>query len=97
MFDWTVNLGSILIIAGFAVTGFVTYTKATAWLSIRFSKFEDTLGLHATQLVRHAERMDRYESRYVEIAQDLQRLIGRMESMDDWPPPDRRRHPREPK
>lgn len=91
MFDWTVNLGSLLIIAGFAVTGFVTYTKATAWLSIRFSKFEDTLSTHALQLGRHAERMDRYESRYVEIAQDLQRLIGRIEAQDDTPWPTNRR------
>ena len=88
---WSPYFGAILTVAGFAVTMFVVYTKATAWLAIKFSIFQNTLSEHALQLVKHSERMDRYEARYVEIAEDLQRLIGRMEGMDDTPWPRNRR------
>lgn len=84
---WSPYIGAGLTVAGFAITAFVVYTKATAWLAIQFSQFQGTLTEHARQLLLHSTRMDRYEARYVEIAEDLQRLIGRMEVMDDtsWP------------
>ena len=88
---WSPYLGAAMTVAGFAVTAFVVYTKATAWLAIQFSQFQNTLSEHAKQLILHASRMDRYESRYVEIAQDLQRLIGRMEVLDESPWPRNRR------
>ncbi len=81
-----ITLGAMLTAATFVLTVIVVYTKATTWLESRFTRFETTLFDHATQLSKHAERMDRYESRYVTIASDLQWLIGRMDG-------DRRRKP----
>lgn len=89
--SWSSYGSAILTVAGFAVTVFIVYTKATAWLAIQFAQFQGTLTEHAKQLILHASRMDRYESRYIEIAEDLQRLIGRMETMDDSPWPRNRR------
>ncbi len=65
----------------------VAYNKATSWLGVKLAEFTMTLETHGIQLQHHANRMDRYEQRYVEIAQDLQWLVGRTEG-------DRRRRPR---
>ena len=91
MNGWSPYLGALLTVSGFAITAFVVYTKATAWLAIQFAQFQSTLTEHAKQLILHASRMDRYEARYIEIAEDLQRLIGRMETLDDSPWPRNRR------
>ena len=45
--DWTLPLGSMLTIASLVITGFVTYTKATKWLAVQFTRFELTLTMHA--------------------------------------------------
>lgn len=78
-FDGTVTLGTVLSAVTFVLAFFVAYTKATAWLGEHLSRFDTTLKEHAAQLGKHAERMDRYEGRYVAIASDLQWLIGRMD------------------
>jgi len=90
-FDWTLSFGSLLTIVSFAIACIVTYTKATRWLATQFTRFELTLAMHAEQLGHHAERMDRYEGRYIEIAGQLQRIIGRIEEQDRSPFPRNRR------
>lgn len=86
-----VTFGNIVTIIAFIASCIVVYTKATAWLSIRFTRFEETLDRHSAQLDRHAERMSLYEERYIMIAENLQRIIGRLEGMDDSPWPRNRR------
>lgn len=78
-FDGTVTLGALISAATFLLGIIVAYTKGTNWLENRFTKFESTLDSHADQLTGHSSRMDRYEARYVEIANDLQWLVGRMD------------------
>ncbi len=85
-FDGTITLGAVLTAVSFVIGLIIAYTKATTWLENRFTRFETTLSGHASQLERQTERMDRYEERYVRIANDLQWLVGRMEG-------DRRRAP----
>lgn len=73
-FDGTITLGNLVSAAAFLVGILVAYTKAARWLT----RFETTVNGHTDELTKHSGRMDRYESRYVEIASDLQWLIGRM-------------------
>lgn len=88
-----VNVSLLIAIAGtacvcltFILTIFVAYTKATQWLSSKFedikitlAKFEITLTIHSKELLAHSARMDRYEDRYILIANRLQRILGRMD------------------
>jgi len=78
-----VTLGTILTIAtliGIAIT-----------FGRRMGTFETQLQTHSTNIQGHAARMDRYEARYVEIAGQLQRIIGRIEEQDRSPYPRNRR------
>jgi Na+-transporting NADH:ubiquinone oxidoreductase subunit NqrB len=78
-FDWTITLGTLLVAGTFAFSMFVAYTKATRWLEGQLVRFQVILDRHTEDLEKHAKRMDRYEERYVTIANQLQWLIGRME------------------
>jgi hypothetical protein len=78
-----VSLGTILTIA--------TLLGIAIRFGFRFGHFDTTLRAHTDNLARHAARMDRYEERYVQIANNLQRIIGRMEEQDRSPWPRNRR------
>lgn len=74
-FDWTVTLGNVLQLVtmiGLAIAGYYA-------ISARMAVFESMLAGHADTLKQHAQRLDLYEARIVEVIGDLQRLIGRME------------------
>ena len=84
--DPTVSLGTLVGVITIVVTIAVAYTRAVGWFHERFALMEATahsveamMLVHAKQLENHSQRMDRYEARYVDIARDLQRLVGRME------------------
>lgn len=78
-----VSLGTILTI--------VTLIGIAIRFGYRLGHFETTLNSHASRMTNHAERMDRYEARYMEIASQLQRIIGRIEEQDKSPFPRNRR------
>ncbi len=86
-FNGEITLGTLLNAVTYVAALIIAYNKATRWLDVKLAEFTITLGNHATQLSTHAQRMDRYEARYVDMASDLQYLAGRSDL-------DRRRNPR---
>lgn len=72
-------IGISCVCATFIITIFVTYTKATNWLGEKFQDITVTLAMHTQELRSHSERMDRYEERYIQIANRMQRILGRMD------------------
>jgi hypothetical protein len=66
-----VTLGDILTIC--------TLVGIAVAFGQRLGRFEQILHDHAKKLTEHGERLDRYESRLVDIVSDLQRVIGRVE------------------
>ncbi len=86
-FNNELTLGTLLSALTCVGALIVAYNKATSWLDVKLAEFTVTLNNHATQLSTHAQRMDRYEARYVDMASDLQYLAGRSDL-------DRRRNPR---
>ena len=71
------------------VTVAVAYNKVILWLGDRLTKFETHLATHATQLTAGVQdirdltdRLEKAEQRHFDLAQHLQRLIGRVETWD---------------
>ncbi len=78
-----ITLGTLLTIA--------TLIGIAISFGRRFGSLEAQLASHGTNLVKHAERMDRYEEHYMTIAGQMQRIIGRIEEQDKSPFPRNRR------
>ncbi len=78
-----ITLGTILTI--------VTLISIAIAFGRRFGNFETQLAAHGVNLVKHSERMDRYEEHYMTIAGQMQRIIGRIEEQDKSPFPRNRR------
>lgn len=85
-FDWTITLGN-LVSAAAIVMGF---WGASLRLTQRLSRFEATVEDHTNAISTHARKHERQDELLRDLMGDVQRLIGRLDSMTE-----RRRFPRE--
>ena len=79
-FDYTVSLGNILTILGFAWVVWMGVTRVYIMLDLRISRFEEILEGHAKTLAAHAGRMEKQDDLLLRLVGDVQRLIGYMEA-----------------
>lgn len=77
-----ISLGNIAIV--------VTLIGIAIRFGAKLGSIETTLKTHAETLTMHSSRLDAHETRFMRFVEDLQRMIGRVESMAE-----RRAHPRD--
>lgn len=76
MIEWTLTLGDLISGSVVAATVIGAYWALRSRMELLESKLLD----HATTLLRHSDRMDRHEARFLDVVSNLQRLIGRVEA-----------------
>lgn len=74
-FSAEVTLGNLAIV--------VTLIGIAVRFGFRVGMMENRLNEHAKTMIRHTERLDKYEERLVDITGHVQRLIGRLEATQD--------------
>lgn len=75
MLAWTFTLGDLVNAAIVTATIFGAYYAIKGQLTL----FKQTLDQHALTLSRHADRMDKYEGKILDLVADLNRYIGQTE------------------
>lgn len=77
-FDWTLHFGDVLQVLVIIGTAFWAYHGIVLKLALLTRTIED----HGETLHEHADRLQRYEASLFKLVGDLQRMIGRMETLD---------------
>lgn len=77
-FLFTITFGNLLEICSLAGVLISLYYAAVG----RVRDLETTLRHHAEDLSEHAARLDRFSETLVEVMGDVQRIMGRMESVE---------------
>jgi hypothetical protein len=90
--------GLFLNMVAFVVTSLMLYHRGVMWLGERLAHFETRLAEHAlqitaaaSQLEKHGDRMERYESDLHELVAQFQRVLGRTDLQWRQGDPDRRK------
>ena len=85
---WAVIITVVLSCVTLALTMVVLYHKAILWLGDRLTTFETMLQVHAQQIAGHVRELEDHrawrtksDQRHLDLAADLQRLIGRSEAL----------------
>lgn len=76
-YDDIISLGDVLQILTWLGLAVGAYYSVRTQLAL----FRQVLEHHSATLVEHAKRLDRYEESIVRVIGELQRLVGRVESM----------------
>jgi len=90
IFDWTINVGNVIAIVSLIVSLWGGALMAYHRIDKRLERFELKLVYHADTIGAHTTRFITNENRLIELAGDMQRVIGRIEMMRDWDGRDRR-------
>ena len=79
--DWSVSIGNILTAASFFTAVLAVIWKFYASFLTKTTAFEELLKGHAATLMTHADRMEKQDDLLLRVISDVQRLVGRMESI----------------
>ena len=79
-FDPTVTLGNIISAGVFLFGLWAAGTRAYSLIDRRILVFETTIAQHARLLESHALRMEKQDDMLIRISNDMQRLVGRLET-----------------
>ena len=79
--DNTISLGALMQIATVIITVIVAYTSFLRRIEVQAEGFRQVLQVHSATLTAHADRLDRHEEHTLTMVGDLQRVIGRLETV----------------